>query len=395
MTVVVDVSIIVPLSGDPDRALQTLTALAGLPEQPSHQVVLVDDASTDLGPLLARVLGDVDLVRLEERAGTAGAIRAGLAVATGDVHLALSEGVLLHPGALAALTDVLRDDRLAGATTAARHPVAAHAVAWRADASVPVPDAEDDAAVAALCCALNARGPVVAVPSAIAVLPGTADDVPRARMAGWVGSTPVEVSIVIPTLDAAGPRVRECLRALQRNTDAPHEIIVIDNGAPPQGFTDPVNAGLNAARGRYLVVCNDDVLVDPGWWAPLRDALDPLGGDPASVAFPLTVDGAMREDFAAWCFAFPRETLDDFSAVPGAFLHPALRVWYQDTDLLTRLRAAGRPPRLVRGSTIRHGLSRTVASPDPALRAWIDQQIARDRDVFEDLHGAGVPGAAH
>src|SRR3712207_8323159 len=90
-----------------------------------------------------------------------------------------------------------------------------------------------------------------------------------------------------------------CVAAVQRTTDAPYDVVVVDNGAPPQGFTAPVNAGIRASRAPYVVVMNDDVETLPGWWAPLRAALD--AG--AAVAFPLTIDGPMRTDFAAWCFA--------------------------------------------------------------------------------------------
>jgi GT2 family glycosyltransferase len=118
--------------------------------------------------------------------------------------------------------------------------------------------------------------------------------------------------------------------------------------------------------------------VQPGWWPALRDALD--AG--ASVAFPVTIDGAMRTDFAAWCFAISRAALERFEAEPGEFFDPRFRVWYQDTDLLARLRAAGSPPVCVDGSRIRHGLSETVASDDPELRAWISAEVARDREAF-------------
>lgn len=184
--------------------------------------------------------------------------------------------------------------------------------------------------------------------------------------------------------------MQETLRAIQERTEVPHELIVVDNGAPPQGFSAPVNSGLRAARGRHMVVMNDDVDVLPGWWEPLRDALD--AGAP--VAFPLTIDGAMRHDFAAWCFAISRETLDEFSAAPGEFLEPEFRVWFQDTDLLHRLRLAERPPVLVDRSQIRHGLSLTVATTEPELRAWIDAQIVRDKAAFEARWGSGVAGAA-
>jgi GT2 family glycosyltransferase len=131
--------------------------------------------------------------------------------------------------------------------------------------------------------------------------------------------------------------------------------------------------------GAYAVVCNDDVEVLEGWWPPLRDALD--AGAP--VVFPLTVDGAMRHDFAAWCFALSRATLAEHAVAPGEFLDPELVVWFQDTDLLDRLRAAGTPPRLVSASRVRHGLSETVGTTDPELRAWIDLRIAADKAVYD------------
>jgi GT2 family glycosyltransferase len=194
-----------------------------------------------------------------------------------------------------------------------------------------------------------------------------------------------ELTVVIPTLDAASERVRACVSAVQRCTEGPYEIVLVDNGAPPQGFTAPVNSGIRAARGRYVVVMNDDVEVLSGWWPPLRETLD--AG--ASVVFPMTVDGAMRNDFAAWCFAMSRETVDRFEVEDGEFFDPRFRVWYQDTDLNTRLREAGCPPELVERSRIRHGLSETVASDDPELKAWIHEEVQRDRANFLDKH----PGA--
>ena len=197
--------------------------------------------------------------------------------------------------------------------------------------------------------------------------------------------------MVIPTLDATSERVRRCVGAIQATTDAAHEIVLVDNGAPPQGFTAPVNAGLRAGRGRYAVVMNDDVEPLAGWWPPLREALD----HGASVAFPLTVDGAMRRDFAAWCFAIAAEGLLRFGHAPGEFFDPSFTIWFQDTDLLERLRAAGSPPLCVEASRIRHGLSETVASEEPQLRDWIHREIARDVARFErKWAGVPVPAAA-
>jgi GT2 family glycosyltransferase len=241
-----------------------------------------------------------------------------------------------------------------------------------ADASGAAPGLE----IAALCVELARRGPVVTVPDAIAT---PASGAVAARQAPGARA---ELTIVVPTLDATAPRVRACLAAIAANTPAPHQVVVVDNGSPPQGFTAPVNAGLRAVDTAYAVVMNDDVEVLAGWWEPLRAALD--GG--ASVVFPQTVEGAMREDFAAWCFALDARTIAEMSHAPGEFFDPAYSVWFQDTDLLVRLRAVGRPPRLVPESQIRHTLSATVRTEDPALRAWIDRTIAADKDAFRRKH---------
>ena len=244
--------------------------------------------------------------------------------------------------------------------------------------------APDELAVASLVHQLAAVGPIEPAADCVVQERGsfTRGTVPA-------GTVPM-LTIVVPTLDAASDRVRACIRSIQTHTTVPYEIVLVDNGAPAQGFSAPVNSGIRAARGRYVVVCNDDVRVLPGWWEPLRASLD----SGAVVAFPNTVAGAMRADFAAWCFALTAESVTAMSVEPGEFLDPALRVWYQDTDLLQRLRLAGTPPVLVRDSSIVHGLSKSVLSPDPALKAWVVETVQQDRAVFQRRWGSDVPGAA-
>jgi GT2 family glycosyltransferase len=379
-------TIIVHLQGGPEQALRCFESLAALPPEPEHEVIVVDDASVGLEDLLARLEGDVDIVSLDRRSGLAESVGRAAERASGEVIVMLRGAPEVTHGFLAPLVDSVKRDGLAGAASVtagdpAAHPVSAYAFAAsaaRLRACGGVPRVSDELAIAALCTSLAADGGRVQVAKASAVIaPGT-----RMGAARRAPGEDPELTVVIPTLDAASERVRACVSAIQRCTAGPYEIVLVDNGAPPQGFTAPVNSGLRAARGRYAVVMNDDVEVLPGWWPPLREALD--AG--ASVTFPLTIDGAMRNDFAAWCFAVSRATLDEFGTAPGQFLDERFTVWYQDTDLNTRLRAAGRPPQLVEGSRIRHGLSETVASDDPELRAWITREVERDREEFLAKH---------
>jgi GT2 family glycosyltransferase len=376
----VSVSVIVVLDGGAERSLRCLAALAAVPDEPSHEVVVVDDASADLAPVLARIEGGAEIVRLDRRSGLAAAWRAGVQRASGDVVVLLRTAAEVEPHFLAPLVTAL-DRSPAAVPECGGVPSAAAAVAARAE-GLQIPDAPDALVVAEL---LRVLGAVEEAAASVVRSAGA-----RTIGARSAPGEQVELSIVIPTLDATSDRVRSCIAAIHRTTEAAHEIVVVDNGAPPQGFTAPVNAGLRAARGAYAVVMNDDVETLPGWWAPLKAGLD----EGAAVTFPLTIDGVMRPDFAAWCFAVSRATLDEFAVSPGEFFDPELVVWYQDTDLLQRLRAAGRPPLLVAESQIRHGLSQTVATDDPALRAWIDRRIALDKAAFEAKHGANVAGAA-
>jgi GT2 family glycosyltransferase len=394
-----DVSIIVHLEGGRERARHCLEALAALNDEPTFEAILVDDASPDLGELLAGLSGDVKVLRNERREGfIASAIRAAEA-ATSETLILLRGPALLAPTALAHLLDVDGPKTagieqfsahqpgaggLAGAAAClpdepAAHATGTHALAFqRADADClrGAARAAPGFELAALCTELARRGPVVTVSAAIAS-PASDAVAPRQTL-----GERAELTVVVPTLDATAPRVRACLAAIAANTSAPHQVVVVDNGSPPQGFTAPVNAGLRAVDTPYAVVMNDDVDVLEGWWEPLRAALD----DGASVVFPQTVEGAMREDFAAWCFALTVRTLAEMSHASGEFFDPALRVWFQDTDLLVRLRAVGRPPQLVRESRIRHALSATVRTEDPALRAWIDRTIAADKAAFARKH---------
>jgi GT2 family glycosyltransferase len=384
------VSIIVPLAGGPAQSLRCFEGIAAQAEDPPHEIIVVDDASVGLEPLLSQLAGDVEILRNERRLGFASAARRGAEHARGEIIVLVRDASVPAHRWLAPLAAALDDPAvgLAASATegagASQSPVAAWSFAVRvADLkALEMPDLQGALVAGALSLSLAERGlRVMTVPASTIAAPG-------ARTGGArrpAGEEP-ELTVVIPTLDAASERVRACIAAVQATTDAAHEIVIIDNGFPPQGFASPVNAGLRAARTPYVVIMNDDVEPASVWWPPLRAALD--AG--AAVSFPLTIDGPMRFDFPAWCFAMTRESIGAFSHTDGEFFDPSLVLWYQDTDLLHRLRQAGRPPVFVESAQIRHGLSQTVASEDPELGAWIRVQVAADRERFIRKHPDAV-----
>ena len=65
------VSIIVPLAGGPAQALRCLQGIAAQAEDPAHEIIVVDDASVGLEPLLSQLAGDVEVLRNERRLGFA------------------------------------------------------------------------------------------------------------------------------------------------------------------------------------------------------------------------------------------------------------------------------------------------------------------------------------
>ena len=99
--------------------------------------------------------------------------------------------------------------------------------------------------------------------------------------------------MVVPTL-AADARLRECMTALEKQTQRDFEVIVVDNsgtaavrrnGAPPPGVRvveEPQNVGFGAAinhafresRSRYVASLNDDAAPHPGWLAALVSAIE-------------------------------------------------------------------------------------------------------------------------
>ena len=105
---------------------------------------------------------------------------------------------------------------------------------------------------------------------------------------------PVEVSVIIPNWN--GLRfVGMCLDSLKQSTFESYEVIVVDNGSidgsreliedaypwvrllklPENlGFATACNRGIQASKGQYICLLNNDIEVEPDWIAKLYEGME-------------------------------------------------------------------------------------------------------------------------
>lgn len=212
----------------------------------------------------------------------------------------------------------------------------------------------------------------------------------------------MRVSVVIVTWngrDYIGP----CLDALVRQRETPSfEIVVVDNGSTdgtpdlvaartpaPRlirsernlGFPAGNNLGIRAAGGQIVVLLNQDTVVDPGWLAALTRGMAESPGTGIAgcrIRFP---DGRLQhaggrlarpeatpfhlghgetergqygeateaEFVTGAAMALRREMLDEIGLLDEGFF-----LYYEDTDLCYRARAAGYGVRYLPDATLVH-----------------------------------------
>ena len=236
-------------------------------------------------------------------------------------------------------------------------------------------------------------------------------------------------SIVIPTYDGR-ELLRCCLASIERHRpDArayPIEIVVVDNGSTDGtaqwlaqtqqgirlvrlerngGFCVAANAGIAAARGRFIQLLNNDTEVTAGW---VEAALAPFADETVGSVAPLVLvrSDPTRVDSAGDSYALvgwptkrghgqpakswaTRPADEVFGAsgssafyrtraleIVGGF-DPFLVSYYEDIDLAFRLRWAGYRSVFAPGSRILHDISATNDHRSPALQ----RRIARNAEL--------------
>src|SRR4051794_20452826 len=169
-------TVVVHLQGGPEQALRCFEALAMLPPEPEHEVIVVDDASVGLDDLLARLEGDVKVLQMDHRAGLARSVERAAAEAEGEVLVMLRGAPEVAHGWLAPLVEAVASGRLAGAGSVTAgdpgaHLVSAYALAVARGAASNIPSVPDEYVFAGLCLSLDGRA--AQVPASTLVAPGT------------------------------------------------------------------------------------------------------------------------------------------------------------------------------------------------------------------------------
>jgi hypothetical protein len=199
---------------------------------------------------------------------------------------------------------------------------------------------------------------------------------------------PWKVTVGVPTLNRYDllPGLAAALRA---GTLPPDDIVVIDNGGkgvrlegvrthdPGRnlGVAASWNLLIRHAAGPVFVL-NDDVRVRPETLERLARA---AAADPHSLVFAPAEGGAFR-----WSCFLARPELEGEVGLFDEELWPA---YYEDNDMETRLRLAGRPLVVVPGAPFDHLQTATQRALSPAERAVHQHHFAHNRAYYVSKWG--------
>lgn len=208
-------------------------------------------------------------------------------------------------------------------------------------------------------------------------------------------AAPIALSIIIPVMNKSG-YTRAILENIREATHVDHEVIVIDNASnddTPEvlkssgarvirnernvGVYAAWNQGLRAARGAYIAILNNDLLLPDGWAETLMShdehAICPLyrQGEAAHTAFKgrnATLrkrgrrvrgagdPGSFPRGFAGFCFMISREAFE-----ATGYFDERFRYWYGDNDYYIRLIEMGFRPVQSLNAEIHHFHSQTIS----------------------------------
>jgi GT2 family glycosyltransferase len=201
---------------------------------------------------------------------------------------------------------------------------------------------------------------------------------------------PVEASIIIPVFNSVGFTIACAVSLFEHGSNSRFEVIIADDASSDetaavfgaiggvvrcvtqranQGFIGNCNIAAHEARGRYVVLLNNDTFVLDGWLDELLAPFERFAGVGLTGSKLLMPDGTLQEaggiiwrDASGWNFGRNQDpTLPEFNYVKdvdyasGASIAVPKQVWdeiggfderyrpayFEDSDLAFTLRAKG------------------------------------------------------
>lgn len=235
-------------------------------------------------------------------------------------------------------------------------------------------------------------------------------------------------SIIIPTFNKKS-LLLQCLDSIEAHTSYPYEVIVVDDAssdgtsealrhrrkvrlavhAENAGFAGSVNTGLMMAKGRTILVLNNDVLVTENW---LSNMLSCLNSEPDIGAVgPVTnyiggeqqIEAPYRDIAEMWGFAAAHNRKDPQrwrrtdrlvgfcllmkreTVIRTGYFDEGYRVGnYEDDDWMIRLRLQGLKLMIAGDAFIHHFGSETMKSLN---HADVSQTSKANQDYFHQKWG--------
>jgi glycosyltransferase involved in cell wall biosynthesis len=219
---------------------------------------------------------------------------------------------------------------------------------------------------------------------------------------------PQNVSIIMPIDSTHSENIimtREALNSLQAGEpEMAFEIILIDSshrsvryvGARtyqgPSGkfnYHRAINMGLQYARADWVVLCNNDLLFEPGWMSAILAAhtkrpdiwsFSPWlpNSEWPDAAAELLEGYRVRQEVMGWCIACKREVFNHITLLE----HVAF--WFSDTVYADLLQLKGIKHAVVRDSLVTHLESRTLRT--------LEEQIQRELTTGQEKPYADARG---
>lgn len=236
----------------------------------------------------------------------------------------------------------------------------------------------------------------------------------------------------------------KALESIRQHTAEPYEVIVVDNGSGPEtlkalagiddphvrvmynktnrGFAGGNNDGIAQARGDYVILLNNDVIVTPGWADDLVDAFRRIPGLGISAprsnlvagdqqlndagyrdesemqAFALerrrayADSGYVTDRAIGFCWCISREVLDQIGGLDEAYAIGN----FEDDDYCMRVRAAGYLIYVCNDVFIHHFGSRSFAANNVDYSATMNanwERFAKKWGFAGPLPATGYSGA--